>query len=41
MAFNIIEEVSSRHLHILWTNGDPVTSKNMVMMYACNSMLNH
>ena len=41
MAFNIIEEVSSRHLHILWANGDPVTSKNMVMMYACNSMLNH
>ncbi|MBQ3390528.1 MAG: DsrE family protein [Firmicutes bacterium] len=41
MAFNTIEEVTERHLHILWTNGDPVTSKNMVFMYARNSMLNH
>ena len=41
MSFSNIEEVSDRHLHILWTDGNPVTSKNMVMMYARNSMLNH
>ncbi len=29
-----------RHLHIIWTNGDPGTSKNMVMMYAANSKRN-
>ena len=40
MAFQNIEEVSERHLHILWTNGDPDTSENMVMMYARNAMLN-
>ena len=40
MAFNNIEEVSDRHLHILWTNADPETSENMVMMYARNAMLN-
>ena len=27
------------HLYILWTNADPATSENMVMMYATNSML--
>ena len=41
MAFNSIEEVSDRHLHILWTNGDAVTAQHMVFMYARNSMLNH
>lgn len=25
------------HLHILWTNADPLTSQFMVMMYATNS----
>ncbi|MGX8774570.1 MAG: DsrE family protein [Bacillota bacterium] len=40
MAFSNIEEVSDRHLHILWTNTDPDTSENMVMMYARNAMLN-
>ena len=28
-----------RHLNILWTNADPLTSHHMVMMYATNSML--
>lgn len=41
MSFQNIEEVGDRHLHIIWTNADPVTSENMVMMYAKNSMLNH
>ena len=41
MAFDKIEEVGERHLHIIWTNADPVTSENMVMMYAKNSMLNN
>ena len=40
MSFKYIDEVSDRHLHILWTNADPVTSENMVMMYARNAMLN-
>ena len=40
MSFQKIEEVSDRHLHILWTNADPDTSENMVMMYARNAMLN-
>lgn len=40
MAFDRIEEVEGRHLHIIWTNGDPVTSENMVMMYAKNSIIN-
>ncbi|MBR0139865.1 MAG: DsrE family protein [Firmicutes bacterium] len=39
MAFENIEEVSDRHLHILWINGDPVTSEDMVLMYSRNSML--
>lgn len=29
-----------KHLRILWTNADPETSKNMVFMYATNSMIN-
>lgn len=40
MTFERIEEVSDRHLHILWTNADPDTSENMVLMYARNAMLN-
>ena len=40
MSFQKIEEVTDRHLHIIWTNGDPITSENMVLMYAKNSMLN-
>ena len=40
MSFQNIEDVSDRHLHILWTNADPVTSEHMVMMYARNAMLN-
>ena len=31
---------NDKHLYILWANADPVTSENMVMMYATNSMLN-
>ena len=41
MSFDRIEEVSDRHLHIVWTTGDPVTAQHMVLMYARNSMLNH
>lgn len=26
------------HLHILWTNADPLTSENMVFMYGINSL---
>ena len=40
MAFQNIEEVNERHLHILWTNADQITSEHMVMMYARNAMLN-
>ena len=40
MAFQTIEEVGDRDLHIIWTNGDPVTSEHMVLMYARNAMLN-
>lgn len=29
-----------KHLYILWTNADPITSEHMVMMYSTNSMLN-
>jgi hypothetical protein len=28
-----------KHLYILWTNADVITSKHMVMMYATNAML--
>jgi len=41
MSFQKIEEVSDRHLHIIWTNADPLTSEHMVMMYAKNSMLHN
>ena len=27
------------HLHLLWTNADPVTFDKMVMMYAVNSLV--
>lgn len=40
MSFQNIEEVTDRHLHILWTNADPITSEHMVMMYARNAMIN-
>ena len=40
MSFQDINEVTDRHLHIIWTNADPLTSANMVMMYAKNSLLN-
>ena len=39
MAFETIEEVHDRHLHILWTSGDPLTAEHMVLMYATNSLL--
>lgn len=32
--------MEQRHLHILWTNADPMTGKLMVMMYAKYSMKN-
>lgn len=28
------------HLHIVWTNADPITSQYMVMTYAINAMKN-
>ena len=31
--------MEGKHLHILWTNSDPGTSHNMVMMYATNCKL--
>ena len=40
MSFENINEVTDRHLHIIWTSGDPVTAEDMVMMYAKTSMLN-
>lgn len=40
MSFTNINEVSDRHLHIVWTNSDPDTAVNMVLMYATNSLLN-
>ncbi len=40
MAFESINEVSDRELHILWTNADPVAAENMVFMYSRNSILN-
>lgn len=40
MSFQNINEVTDRHLHILWTSGDPVTAEHMIMMYAKNSLLN-
>ena len=29
-----------RHLYIVWSNADPITSRHMVFMYATNSMKN-
>lgn len=29
-----------KHLHILWTNSEQLTSEHMVMMYATNALLN-
>ena len=40
MAFEDINEVTDRHLHILWTNADPNTSEHMVLIYARNALLN-
>ncbi len=40
-AFQSIEEVSDRHLHVIWTNGDPEVANNMIFMYTKNAMLNH
>ena len=40
MSFQNINEVSDRHLHIVWTSSDPDTALNMVLMYATNSLLN-
>ena len=40
MSFSNIEEVNDRHLHILWTNSDPLTAEHMVMMYARNALVN-
>ena len=31
--------MSSKCLHILWTNDNPVTAENMVFMYATNALL--
>ena len=28
-----------KHLYILWTNGDPITTEKMVFMYAINSLI--
>jgi hypothetical protein len=40
MAFENIDEVTERHLHILWTSGDPVTAEDMVLLFSRNAMLN-
>ena len=40
MSFQDINEVSDRHLHIVWVNSDPISAVNMVLMYATNSLLN-
>ncbi len=40
MAYQSIEDVSDRELHILWTNADPSTADDMVFMYAENSVIN-
>ena len=31
--------MDDNHLHILWTNADPVVFDKMVMMYAVNSLV--
>ena len=40
MAFKYINEVTDRHLHIIWTDSDPDTALNMVLMYSTNALLN-
>lgn len=40
MSFKDINEVTDRHLHIIWTDSDPDTAVNMVLMYATNALLN-
>ena len=30
----------NKHLYIVWSNADPITSQHMVFMYATNSMKN-
>ncbi len=40
MSFHDIGEVGERHLHLFWINGDPVSSEEMVLMYARNAMIN-
>ncbi|MCR5481686.1 MAG: DsrE family protein [Clostridia bacterium] len=32
--------MEDRHLYIIWTNGDPITSEHMVLMYSTNALLN-
>ena len=32
--------MENKHLYILWTNADPVTSENMILMYSTNALLN-
>ena len=32
--------VEDKHLYIVWSNADPITSQHMVFMYATNSMKN-
>lgn len=33
--------MDDKHLYILWTNADPITSEHMVMMYSSNAILNN
>jgi hypothetical protein len=40
-TFESIEEVTDRHLHIIWTSPDPLVAGEMVLMYSKNAMLNH
>ncbi len=39
MAYEKLEDVTDRHLHLFWMNADPITSEHMVMMYATNGLL--
>lgn len=32
--------MEKKHLYILWTNADPLTSEHMVLMYSTNALLN-
>ena len=31
--------MGKKHLHILWTNDNPITAEKMVFMYAVNSLM--